>query len=196
MEIFKITLFDKRSDDKPGGQLLNPAPKPYHFEVTPTDKVKTVLDSVAKVVGTDTIRILSLYAHGYVAKDRRGHEHGGFGIQFGTGLYQSTVSAFEVLGGKFSSQIGIELVGCAVAVQDGYRDPLDNATSGGKDLCFAIARAARTAVRASSSDQKFHYGPKEGQDGGQQYTDPGPWEGDVWIFKPNGEVEKDTYYSR
>lgn len=192
MEIFQITLFDIRVK----GKLLNPARPPYHFEVGAKDKLDAVLNKIATTVGKDTIRLLSLYAHGFVAKDHQGKTHGGFGIQFASGIFQNTVAAFKVLNGKFTSQVGIELVGCAVGTQDGYRDPSDNATSAGQDLCWALARATGTGVRASSDDQQFAYGPLAGKDGGQEYVDPGAWEGAVWIFKPNGTVEQDTHYSR
>jgi hypothetical protein len=128
------------------------------------------------MVAANTIRMLSVYAHGYVAPDRRDSHHGGFGIQFGTGIFQNTVSAFDPLLDKFTSQVGIELVGCQVATQDNFRDPSDGATSGGEDLCWAIARAIHTGVRVSSTNQEFAVGSKSGEDGGQEYADPGPWE--------------------
>jgi hypothetical protein len=171
-------------------------PQPNFYTISPSEAPGPFFDTVIKKLGSDKIEMLSIYAHGIAMEDKTGI-HGGFGIELGSEdiTLANADSLFRRFNGKFQSALlGIELVGCAVAEKSKVGPANQVSVGDGIALCEAIAAAAGTCVRASSSAQRF--------DEISQFTtsvpdrttvvgrvsrdgvvmDPGPWEGNVWII--------------
>ena len=176
-------------------------PSPSFYPVGPGDSLAALFDRVLAGLGGDTIEMLSIYAHGYVMKDARGQLHGGYGIAIGSEdiVPDNAASLFGRFKGRFANPVlGIELVGCQVAVRSSVKTATAVEVGDGVALCRAIAVAAGTCVRASSDSQKFDTvaeftaivadpaaplgrGTRSGT-----VIDPGPWEGNTWIICEKG----------
>lgn len=173
---------------------------------TPLD---SFLQTVKARVGNNKIGVLSILAHGfgeYAYKDSekkvKGTLHAGFGIEFGSdNIVMATVERFKALKGLFSSAgVGIKLLGCGAAAQ--YRFPvtpsrMEYKQGFGKDLCKKLAEITGASVMASDALQQVEIdeSPKTYRWGGDIQTITscarfGNWEGQVWVFSPNGNVEK------
>ena len=154
-------------------------------------QVKSVVDHPQKKIG-----MLTIAAHGYAERARNGTTHDGFGMQLcKEDLDMNSVHFFRMLDGLFESrELGITLLGCGVAAQK-----LVNTSNGakmgfGEKLCKAICAGTSTGVMASTSVQDITAGMTTQRNRGRIETvnafDPGPWEGDVWIFRPDGSKTK------
>lgn len=153
--------------------------------------------------------VLSILAHGWgeweyadKAMTKRKKIHGGFGIEFcRDGLLLTTVERFTALKGLFNNRdLGIKLMGCAAAAE--YRFRVAPGTSlfkkgFGKRLCRRLAAVTDVSVMASDSlqDVDIDKNPRNYRWGNDFRTIKscvkfGSWEGAVWIFQPNGRVEK------
>ncbi len=115
------------------------------------------------------LKKLIVMCHGYEASGR-----GGFGLQLGAeGLTLATVDLFTKLKGLVKSII---IYACAAAdTAPGRR----MTTGDGGLLMSRLAVRASCYVVASSTAQIYTYGSKSP-------IDFGSWEGDVYLFGPNG----------
>jgi hypothetical protein len=122
--------------------------------------------------GSGGIRRLIIMAHGY---EDAGHR-GGYGIQLGSdGLTLSTVNLFSALRGLVTSII---LYSCAVAdTAPGTRMRAGD----GNLLISRLAARSRAYVVASNATQYYSIGNQT------QPLDFGSWEGDVYLYGPNGQ---------
>jgi len=176
-------------------------PSPFFYAIRPADSLPDLFDKVLADAGTEKIEMLSIYAHGYAELDPAGNPHGGYGLQIGARDIKpgNAASLFARFKGHFANPtLGIELVGCEVAVRSSVKTAAGVAVGDGVALCRTIAEAAGTCVRASSDKQKFDTvatfdkvvanpaAPlgKDSQSG--TVMDPGPWEGNTWIICPKG----------
>jgi hypothetical protein len=155
-------------------RLLGNAPKvaENQWPVSASDRMSHVAGWTGEVAkGAGGLRKLIIMAHGYATGG-----HGGYGIQLGQeGLTLQTVDLFAALKGKIKSII---LYSCAAA------DTAPGKRMTGGDGNLLVSRlAARTAacVVASSAFQVYTYGGSKNQP-----INFGAWEGDVYLYGPNG----------
>jgi hypothetical protein len=153
--------------------------------------------------------VLSILAHGfgeYTYKDSMKKFEAaiepGFGVEFGRdNIVMETVERFKALKGLFSSAgVGIKLMGCGVAAQYRFRvTPVgrEYKQGFGKDLCKKLAEVTGASVMGSDALQtvEIDENPKTYRWGSDIQTINscdrfGKWEGQVWVFSPNGKVEK------
>jgi len=180
-------------------RLQNPSPKFYR--IGPRDSLAGLFDRILTELDGGMIEMLSIYAHGYVEEDARHRMHGGYGIVIGLEdiLPGNAAALFGRFKGDFAKPVlGIELVGCKVAVRSAVKIGATVAVGDGVALCRAIATAAGTCVRASSEAQKFDavaefttiVADKTSPLGRSMQSgtvvDPGPWEGNTWIICEKG----------
>lgn len=145
------------------------------------------------------IGTLMIAAHGYAVTGADGKAHDGFGMQLcKEDLDMNSVHYFRALDGLFEShEPGITLLGCGVAAQERVIMADGGVETGfGHQLCKAIAMATSTGVKASTSLQSGDSGEVTQRIGGNVKSvsvfDPGRWEGDVSLFKPDGTKSKVT----
>jgi hypothetical protein len=121
--------------------------------------------------GAGGLRKFIIMAHGYASGGR-----GGYGIQLGQeGLTLKTVDLFELLKGQVKSII---LYSCAAAdTAPGKR----MSSADGNLLVSRLAVRTGAYVVASSAFQVYTYGGSKNQP-----IDFGSWEGDVYLYGPNG----------
>lgn len=156
-------------------------------------RIKAVVDTPR-----DKIGMLIIAAHGYAYKSTNGKSYDGFGMQLcAEDLDMQSVHFFRALDGLFESpELGITLLGCGVAAQERVATTEGVKMGFGERLCKAIAAGAATGVMASTSVQDISQGHLTQRIRGQIKTmdvvDPGAWEGDVWIFRPDGSKTKAT----
>lgn len=174
-----------------------------------TTPLDAFLQTVKSRVGNNKIGVLSILAHGfgeYAYKDSKKKVHAaihpGFGIEFGSdNIVMSTVERFKALKGLFSSEgVGIKLMGCGAAAQYRFRVTPTGAEykqGFGKALCKKLAEITGASVMGSDAlqDVEIDENPKTYRWGGDIQTINscarfGNWEGQVWVFSPNGKVEK------
>jgi hypothetical protein len=142
------------------------------------------------------IRMLIIAAHGYAEEAIDKTTHDGFGMQLcQEDLDMNSVHFFRMLDGLFEShELGITLLGCGVAAQKRVMTKNGPKMGFGEKLCKAICAGTATGVMASTSVQKIFQGQITQRIRDQIETvtalDPGPWEGDVWIFRPDGSKTK------
>lgn len=142
------------------------------------------------------IQTLVIAAHGYAEEGIDGKAYDGFGMQLcKEDLDMQSVHFFDVLKGLFESrERGITLLGCGLAAQIRVKTKGGYKMGFGEDLCRQISRLTDTGVMASTARQEDVEGKVTLRIGGQIKTitamDPGPWEGDVWIFTPDGSKAK------
>ncbi len=176
-------------------------PSPFFYPIGPQDSLPDLFDKVLDDVGAEKIEMLSIYAHGYARKDPAGKPHGGYGMQVGKDDIQpdNATSLFARFRGHFANPLlGIELVGCEVAVRSAVRTATAVAVGDGVALCRAIAVAAGTCVRASTGKQNFDTvatftkvvpnpaAPLSREVQSGTVVNPGPWEGNTWIICARG----------
>jgi hypothetical protein len=156
-------------------------------------QVKNALDYPKRKIG-----MLTIAAHGYAETARDGTTHDGFGMQLcKEDLDMNSVHFFRMLDGLFESrELGITLLGCGVAAQRRIMTAAGVKMGFGEKLCKAICAGTSTGVMASTSVQKISEGTITQRLGGRIETvkafDPGSWEGEVWIFRPDGSKTKAT----
>jgi hypothetical protein len=157
-------------------------------------KIKESLD-----YPNNKIAMLIIAAHGYSVTGMDGGHFQGFGMQLcDTGLDIKSVHFFRALDGLFAdADLGITLLGCGAAAQSRVITKNGGVEMGfGERLCKAMAQATSTGVMASSDVQRAEFGEIteriKGNVATTQVIDPGGWEGDVWIFKPDGTKIKVT----
>lgn len=155
-------------------------------------KIKATVDYPRTKIG-----MLIIAAHGYAWKGTDGITHDGFGMQLcREDLDMKSVHYFRALEGQFASrELGLTLVGCGMARQERVKTPSDGTQMGfGESLCSAIAKLTLTGVVASTETQTGVAATMKWRVGGlPQETpvfDPGKWEGDVYIFTPDGAKKK------
>jgi hypothetical protein len=155
-------------------------------------RIKSVVDYPRTKIG-----MLIIAAHGYAERGADGKAHDGFGMQLcKEDLDMQSVHYFRALEGLFESHdLGITLLGCGVAAQERVSMAGGVSRVGfGERLCKAIAVATVTGVMASSNLQNVTSGQLTQRINGRIETldtmDPGPWEGNVWIFTPDGTKKR------
>jgi len=180
---------------------------------TPLDQFLATLKSR---VGGNRIGVLSILAHGwgeweYQDKEKKRPKtiHGGFGVEFckdtipgiEPGVTLQTVDRFKELYGLFSSrEVGIKLKGCEAAAEYRFRVAPNSSefkTGFGKKLCGRLATVTGASVMASDHLQDVKI-----DDTARTYrwandirtikscVSFGEWEGSVWIFRPDGTIDK------
>ena len=152
MNTINITVIDKRVHDC----LKYPAPAPYHFVVDGKILMKHLFEQIKTNVGRNKITMLTIVAHGYAERGKDGKVYDGFGMVFcKEDLIMETAYNFAMFDGFFASkELGITLLGCGVAAQQRFRAENGETMIGfGESLCKAIAQAASTGVKASTSRQ-------------------------------------------
>jgi hypothetical protein len=186
-------------DTRLAQDVVNLKQSPYQLirvdETTPMPdmmrQVKAAVDYPKK-----KIRMLTIAAHGYAIETPGGTKHDGFGMQLcREDLDLNSVHFFRMLEGLFESRdLGITLLGCGVAAQERVRTGSGVQMSFGERLCKAICAGTSTGVMASTSVQKIWEGTITQRRRGNIETvkafDAGEWEGDVWIFRPDGSKTK------
>jgi len=168
------------------------------------------LQRIRNRVDQGKIGVLSILAHGYgryeyrdAKQEKRKALHPGFGIEFGSDdILPGTVDRFKTLNGLFAGTgVGIKLMGCGAAAQYRFRvAPNGPYEMGfGKDLCKKLAAVTGASVMASEAlqDVQIDTQPRTYRWGNDIQTIPacasfGDWEGQVWIFSPNGDMAKAT----
>ena len=169
-------------------------PRPSDIVVGHQTPLATIFSRIVGAVGSDRLRRLSISCHGImagVADPRRmmSRPGGGFGLELGwEDLTLRNVTAFGALRGKFAPGGMIDLYACAAAD--------DSSTHGfngnGRLLMQQIAGYAGALLRASDAVQVFRTGWEEQTRFGITVAplnlgiDLGAWEGNVWIFSPDG----------
>ncbi len=170
-------------------------PRPSDIIVGSTTPLSDVVDKIVNAVGSDQLSKLSICCHGYesgleneeTAMSRVG---GGFGIELGAeGMTWQTVSVFSALDGKFAPGGILEIYSCAAA-----EDTTDGTgfTGNGRLLMRELAGYVDAIVRASDTIQMYTagvvgFGPFTWYSG----VDFGDWEGNVWLFMPDGSRKQD-----
>ena len=187
-------------DSRLAQDVINYGPSPHQTivvgETTPMpDMMRQIKDAVD--YPRNKIGMLIIAAHGYAERGVDGKTHDGFGMQLcKEDLDMASVHFFRALDGLFEShELGITLLGCGVAAQERVTVAGGESKLGfGEKLCKAIALATSTGVMASSNVQDVAFGKVTQRVKGRivtvDATDPGPWEGKVWIFKPDGSKTK------
>lgn len=175
-------------------------PKPTDIIVGSTRKMDWIIGEVGRVLGEHKLRVLSICCHGYetVVADPQAmisRVGGGLGLEFGAdGVNFSTVSAFSSLAGKFTPDGRIDIYSCAAA--DDSSDKTNGGFTGnGRALMRELAGHAGVLVRASDATQTYTAGVVSSFFGlvtSYQGADFGEWEGNVWMFQPDGSIRKDT----
>jgi hypothetical protein len=188
-------------DTRLAQDVVNLKVSSYHLirveETTPMPdmmrQIKNVVDYPKK-----KIDMLTIAAHGYAERARDGTTHDGFGMQLcREDLDMSSVHYFRMLEGLFESRdLGITLLGCGVAAQRRVVTGGGVKMGFGEKLCKAICAGTSTGVMASTSVQDITAGTITQRRRGRIETvkafDPGNWEGEVWIFRPDGSRTKTT----
>lgn len=192
-----LSVIDKRVFDN----RCNWDGSPYQIVVDGQSCLSDVLAKIKSKAGQDKIGMLSILAHGYGRKGADGKEYGGFGVEFcKEDITLKTAKDFSVLRELFAdTALGIELIGCGAAAQYRFKTAEGRWVVGfGWRLCKLIAASAKTGVKASTELQKVSIGD-------YYYTrrvhgvptkvtvkcaDAGAWEGQVWIFTPDGKHRK------
>ncbi|MDB5414991.1 MAG: hypothetical protein JWR10_3326 [Rubritepida sp.] len=176
-------------------------PRPSDIIVGSVTPLSTLMTQITGALGSDRLGRLSVCCHGYesgvadprVAMSRPG---GGFGLQLGgDDLTWGTVSAFSSLSGKFANGGMFDIYACAAAedTSDG-----NGFTGNGRLLMRELAGYSGATVRASDSIQNYTAGVVAttflGIQVGTHYSgvDFGEWEGNVWLFTPDGARSRDT----
>jgi len=142
------------------------------------------------------IEMLIIAAHGYAERGLDKRAHDGFGMQLcAEDLDMESVHWFRALEGQFASrELGITLLGCGVANQVRVKTSGGTKMGFGERLCSAIARATMTGVVAATETQSGFSGVETRRVGGRikdvPVFRPGSWEGDVFIFTPDGMKTK------
>lgn len=182
-----------------GDELVN------HGSTTHTiiavDQTTPLMEMMRKIKASvayphEKIELLTIAAHGYAEEDTHGKTHDGFGMQLcREDLDMNTVSSFRALDGYFKNRdLGIALLGCGVAEQKTIRTSAGVKTGFGQRLCRAICMGASVGVMASSSVQHITETTFKQRFGARvdliKSIDAGAWEGDVWLFKPDGTQRK------
>jgi hypothetical protein len=171
-------------------------PRSSDIIVGSTTPLDDIIDKIVSGVGSNQLSKLSICCHGYesgienevTAMSKPG---GGFGLQLGgDDLTWKTVSAFSALGGKFTSNGILEIYACAAA-----EDTTEGTgfTGNGRLLMRELAGNVNATVRASDAVQYYSagvtgIGPFTWYNG----VDFGDWEGNVWLFLPDGSRRQDT----
>jgi hypothetical protein len=155
-------------------------------------QIKNAVDYPSTKIG-----MLVIAAHGYAERGADGKTHDGFGMQLcKEDLDMASVRFFRALDGLFANhELGITLLGCGVAAQERANMGGGIVKMGfGEHLCKAIAVGTSTGVMASSTVQNVTVGQITARIKGSiesvDVVDPGAWEGNVWIFKPDGSKTK------
>ena len=174
-------------------------PKPTDIYVGSTRSLDWLMKEVAKVLGKDRIQRLSVCCHGYetVIADPQAmisRVRGGFGLELGQdGVNFDTVSAFSALSGKFAANGMLDVYSCAAA--DDSSDKTNGGFTGnGQLLMRELAGHVGVIVRASDATQYYSHGVVSYAFGlytTYQGADFGDWEGNVWMFCPDGSTKKD-----
>ena len=195
-----ISVIDKRVHHRRCDWGIG-GPSPDRLVVDASSGLADILTKIKKAAGQDKVVMLSILAHGFGQKGADGKMYGGFGVEFcKENINLQTVKQFGVLRGIFASKtLGIELIGCGAAAQYRFKTAAGGWAIGfGWRLCKALAAATQTGVKASSELQdvdlkRYAYTirvrglPTQVTD---TCADPGKWEGQVWIFTPDGRVSK------
>ena len=170
-------------------------PRPSDIIVGSATPFSTMFRRITTALGSNKLRRLSICCHGKewgvsdprVAMSRMG---GGFGLQLGaTDLGWNTVGDFSVLDGKFASNGMLDIYACSAA-----EDTSDGTgfTGNGRLLMRELAGNIGATVRASDATQYYRHGPRSFL-GISWYSgvDFGDWEGNVWLFTPDGGYSRD-----
>lgn len=185
-------------DTRIGARFRNP--RPSDIIVGSATPFSTMFRRINAALGSHKISRLSICCHGYewgvadprVAMSRMG---GGFGLQLGaTDLKWDSVSEFGALNGKFASGGMLDIYACAAA-----EDTSDGTgfTGNGRLLMRELAGWTGATVRASDTIQEYHHGVVTttlfGYVISSDYAgvDFGEWEGNVWMFTPDGHRRRD-----
>jgi hypothetical protein len=175
-------------DTRIGGRFNRP--KSTDIIVGSTTPLGQVVDRIVTAVGSNKLRTLSICCHGYeagVADERAAMSYngGGFGLELGgDNLTWDTVSAFSPLYGKFASGAVMDVYSCAAA-QDSSGG--QGFTGNGRLLMRELAGYIGAIVRASDTPQEYTAGVVDLYVvSWYEGVDFGEWEGNVWLFHPDG----------
>lgn len=207
MNPIDITLYDVRiawdeaqeagTKPPPESVTLDP-PLPNIRTVKPDTDLPDLFTSVGTSYSRGTVNRIAIYAHGYAEKDARGALHGGYGLQFGKQdiVPGNAAALFANLRGLFADRVGIELIGCEIAVRSAVKVGNTVTVGDGLALMQTIADAAETGVRATRSKQLFAVTPgigvrgvataagRERQEFETATVAPGPIEGLTIVVMP------------
>lgn len=192
MAVIELRLMDRRVAPR------YREPRPSDVIVGEEMSLAEVFGRIVRAVGSNRLSKLYMSCHGIeagVADPRRTMSRvgGGFGLSLGwEDLTLRNVSAFQALRGKFAPGGMIDLYACAAA---------DNSsTTGfvgdGRLLMQEIAGHTGAFVRASDAVQIFRRSSAPNSWLGlplqpiHMGIDLGPWEGNVWVFAPDGSAPR------
>ena len=179
--------------------VINYGPASHHrILVDETTPMPELMRRIKKAVDypTSKIGMLIIAAHGYAEEGTDGKAQDGFGMQLcQEDLDMNSVHFFRALDGLFENRdLGITLLGCGVAAQKGVTTKTGFKVGFGERLCKAMALATATGIMAATAVQSVSVGETTQRINGIVETgvvlDPGAWEGDVWIFRPDGSKTK------
>jgi hypothetical protein len=170
-------------------RVLDSGLGPRLFDQEPTDLVVTpqmtmpqVISAILAKLGGNRMSRLAIFAHGYV----RYHDQqlqmsnlGGLGVQLGKDdLGFGSVDHFAALKGRFAPGGQIDMFACQIA----DTASADGPARSGAALMSRLAAAAGVPVRASDSVHNYRRNAYLGT------IDRGDWEGNVFLFKPDGST--------
>lgn len=174
-------------------------PRPTDIIVGTSTTLTRLFDRVTAALGSNRLSRLSVCCHGYeggVADERMAMSRmgGGFGLQLGQDdLTFDTVGAFNALSGRFMAGGQMDIYACAAAEDSSST----GFTGNGRLLMRELAGQINATVRASDSIQLYNHGVVTTTVFGipvfSEYegVDFGDWEGNVWLFLPDGSRRQD-----
>jgi len=214
MAVVNVSVLDDRTDESRVNKrcewIRSSGSSEFRIVVNESTLLDTFFANVKKRLGEDNkIGTLSILCHGYgryqypdEERKKKPHIRGGFGLEFcKEGVTLANAKSFAALKGAFDPEKAtIMIVGCAAAVEETFNvvpSGKEKATSFGRKMCLAIAKATGALVVASTSFQdidvnELTYVVREKGlpvEKTEKCVDPGRWEGKVWAFAPNGTVK-------
>ncbi|MCQ8104403.1 hypothetical protein NP590_09840 [Methylomonas sp. SURF-2] len=214
MAVVNVSVLDDRTDqsriNKRCEWIRNSGTSEFRIVVNESTLLDKFFTDLKKRLGDDNkIGTLTILCHGfgryqYPDEERKKSPkiRGGFGLEFcKEGVTLANAHLFTELKGAFEPEkAAIMIVGCGAAVEETFNvvpSGKEKASSFGRKMCIAIAKASGALVVASTSFQDIDVNevtylkrergvPVEKT---EKCLDPGRWEGKVWAFAPNGTVK-------
>jgi hypothetical protein len=211
MALIKVTAIDSRLLEDEGNQPVLTHQAPMHFTVNKDTVLEEFFKAIRRKVDKNFVTMMSFYAHSMVRyqfeyiNDPRlkwanpyGAYFGGYGMKFcKEWIIKATAHHFKILAPLFEKGGIIELVACSIAnAPDTYAAPdtRNIFTGDGIETLQAVAKAAHAAVRASPDPQIYSHRFRSRDK--QEVFNFGKWDGQVFLFDPDGDIRWDRISER
>jgi hypothetical protein len=214
MAVVNVSVLDDRTDESRVSKrcewIRYSGSSKYRIVVNEKTLLDRFFSDLKERLGKDDkIGTLSILCHGFgkyqypdEEKKKKPDIRGGFGLELcKEGVALGNAKLFAALKGAFDTEKPtIMILGCAAAVEETFNvvpSGKEKATSFGRKMCLAIAKATGALVVASTSKQDIDvmevtYIERERGlpvEKREKCVDPGRWEGKVWAFAPDGTVK-------